>query len=335
MGMAERKRTKLYYFPPRKGPAYGNPYSENFRAALGEKFEVVNFKAFQPVMNSLALFVNAFRADVYILNWLENVVFYRLGSLQFLLAKLSLKIIGLRRKKIVWMFHNITPHVGHSKNSMWLYEFLFKHAALIVSHSKEATAYARARAECKVLYVCHPVHEVPVETAEADLEVEQCDVLIWGAVLPYKGIFEFLAQAVARRTELRIRVLGACEDSELAKKIEGLCSDKITFENRRASFAEIEKSVKCSCHVLFPYVGRCVSSSGALIDTVVMGGNPVGPEVGAFKDLTEEGVCATYRDYDELFRLLEGDSKVDSTAREEFVKNNTWKGLAETIVENL
>lgn len=333
--MAESRKTRLYYFPPRKGSAYANPYSDNFREALSEKFEIVNFKSAEPIMSSLALLVNVFRADVYILNWLENVVSYRLGTLQFFLAKLSLWLVKLRRKKIVWMFHNITPHVGHSKNSIWLYKFLFKHSTLIISHSKEATEYARARAECKVLYVCHPVHEVPFEIPGTDGGAESCDVLIWGLVFPYKGISEFLSQAVARKSKLRIRVLGACEDPELAQKIAELCNDKITFENRRAGFAEVEKSIKCSRYVLFPYVGRCVSSSGALIDTVVMGGSPVGPEVGAFKDLAEEGVCTTYRDYDELFKILDENVKIDSEAREQFVKNNTWRSLVRTIVENL
>lgn len=49
-----------------------------------------------------------------------------------------------------------------------------------------------------------------------------------------------------------------------------LTNSNVVYENRRASFGEIAKQVCLSKYVLFPYVGNSISSSGALIDTLVL-----------------------------------------------------------------
>ena len=80
-----------------------------------------------------------------------------------------------------------------------------------------------------------------------------------------------------------------------------------------------------------PLCGQLCFESGALIDTVVMGGTPVGPTVGAFKDLNEEGVCLTYTDYDDLFRMLKEEHAVTDKARKDFLQRNSWDNLVDVI----
>ena len=90
-----------------------------------------------------------------------------------------------------------------------------------------------------------------------------------------------------------------------------------------------------SKYVLFPYTGDCVSSSGALIDTIALGGCPIGPNKGAFKDLAEEGVCTVYQDYDELFSILGKPSHFNNSKMTEFSARNSWDAFADILYKNL
>lgn len=328
-------KERVYYSPQHpRFKEHDNPYSQNYRDALKKKYKIANYESIPYLVSSMSFTLGALRADIYIINWLENIGYSKLGAVQFMFVRLGLWIIKKRKKKIVWMFHNIHPHQGHNRISLWLYNYLFKNATLIISHSREAAKYVRKHTSVKVLYVCHPVH--PINIIENDIKVEACDVLIWGSVAPYKGIYEFMEQATKRHSNLRIRVIGKCDNKSLAFIINEFCNDHITFENRKISFEELAACVKRSRYVLFPYVGSCVSSSGALIDTVVLGGNPVGPNVGAFKDLADEDVCHIYKDYDELFSILEHQElSISDKAREDFCHNNSWDHLVDVIVENL
>ena len=331
---------RLYYFPPRKGGSYGNPYSENYRTALAARFKLVNIEGAPPIGMSIAFILSVLRADIYIINWLENIAYFKFGKIQFLLVKLGLWVLRKRRAQIVWMFHNIHPHGGHNKESKWLHDYMFRHATLIISHSQEAAAYARERVKevrgsaepLPVRYVCHPVHEIAMGEVPV---AEPCDVFIWGTIVAYKGVAEFLEEYERHGSTLRVRILGGCEDEALAEAVTKRATGNVTFERRRASFEEITAGIRASRYVLFPYVGSCVSSSGALIDTVVLGGTPVGPSVGAFKDLNEEDVCLTYTDYDDLFRMLKEEHAVTDKARKEFLERNSWDNLVKVISDNL
>ncbi len=324
---------RAYYYPAAKKEGYGNPYSINYKDALNQRLCLLDAENTPVKMLTLALFINSFKADLYVINWLENVGFARLHLIQYFLARLSLYIIRLRKKKIVWMFHNIHPHAGENHFSRMIQKYLFKHADLIVSHSQEAADYARLHTSTEVLYICHPIN--PLKMQNTTVDVPMCDVFIWGTILPYKGVYEFIEQVVKRNSSVTVHILGLCKDKELSENINKYSSGNIVFENRRADFEEIAAYINNSKYVLFPYVGNCVSSSGALMDTLVMGGTPVGPTVGAFKDLSEESMCMVYHDYDELFHILDGDCRINESDRKSFFERNSWKSMIDTIVDKI
>lgn len=121
----------------------------------------------------------------------------------------------------------------------------------------------------------------------------------------------------------------------MVESIQKLCGKNVLFENRRASFEELAGLIQHTKYVLFPYTGDCVSSSGALIDTIALGGLPIGPNKGAFKDLAQEGVCVTYQDYDELFSILGKSSISDKSKIEDFIMKNSWNTFTDFLYENL
>lgn len=330
------KKKKVYYYPPgEKEGGYGNPYSANYKFALGKYFDVFEKDNKKRIgLRSVHLLIYSFFADIFILNWIEKIGAARYGWIQQFLTKLSICIMRLRKKQVVWMFHNIHPHKGEQKRTKELQAFLFKKATLIISHSTLGADYAKGKAFCPVVYSCHPVAGITIDTTKS-YQTPLCDVLIWGSIYSYKGIAEFLELKEIQQSNLRVHVIGVCKEKQLEERINNSCSSSITYENRKADMSEIASFCKSSRYVLFPYIGDSISSSGALIDTIVLGGNPVGPNVGAFKDTSEIGVCLTYKDTRELMEILNSNNKIDENNREEFLKDNTWDKFAYRVYKLL
>ena len=321
---------KLFYFPqPDSGGKYQNPYSYNFKHGLQQFFDVVDSEKSQTKLKSLGLLTHSAAAHIYILNWVESIPHLRFSLFQTMIVLFSLKIMKLRNSEIVWMFHNIRPHQGENWKTRLISDWLFENASLIISHSREAANYAKKKAKCKVIYRCHPVTEIKL--AEVSLK-DPFDVFIWGSIYPYKGIMEFLSNPVISQLNLKIKIIGQCTDKTLDAQIRSYVKGHVIYENRKADYSEIAANCKSAKFVLFTYVGKCVSSSGALIDTIVMGGIPVGPKIGAFDDLSKDGVCLVYSDTEELVRILKGNNSTFSEIkRKTFISDNSW----ENFIENL
>ena len=324
-------KSRVYFYPSASRGGYLNPYCPNYKEALARNYKVLDRDNKPTKMLSFAFLLYSFCADIYVINWLESVCFLRLSFLQYLFARLGLLVIRLRRKKIVWMFHNIHPHEGNNQYSKILQRILFKDSSLIISHSQEAAEYARQKTCRKVVYRCHPVKAMEWRP---NMHVGHCDILIWGAILPYKGVAEFLKLLNDKGANFRVNVIGKCKNRELENKIKVECNERISFQNIHVGFSDLAGMIYNSNYVVFPYVGDCVSSSGALIDTIVMGGTVVGPNRGAFKDLADEGVCITFDSNAELLRILSEEYHLDHDKRKVFIENNSWEKF-ETFFEKM
>ncbi|SHK26615.1 hypothetical protein [Fibrobacter sp. UWB12] len=322
---------RVYFFPscPREG--YINPYCLNYKKSLSKYFDVEEQDNCVTRMKALTLFKFSWLSDVFVLNWIENATKWRFGIIQFVLVILSLCIIKIRKKKIVWMLHNLQPHEGVDYGSRFTMNFLYKYANLIVSHSNDAALVAREKAHCRVEYICHPI--TSIEKVSYEGRLFPCDILIWGSILPYKGVAEFLQVFREKKCSLNVVVLGKCSSESLNSQLLSLVGNNIVYENRFADFSEIHAYIQNSKYVLFPYIGDCVSSSGALIDSIAMGGLPVGPRKGAFRDLEKEGVCVTYSDYEELFNILQSNHPQNNVV--EFLKNNSWENFSAVLKQLL
>ena len=334
---------KIYISPSAKrGTGYTNPYVMNMKKSLGRYFEVLEADNRPCLMQGLALLRNSLRADVFVLNFLESIGFQKFGFVQFCMAHLALRLLRLRGGKLVYVFHNRHPHQGENFMTRSLTKTLLKHSTAVFSHSGAASEYARkllggmGLADAKVHDVCHPVKMIPVKPDSA--AGTPCDVFLWGAVLPYKGIFEFVRDPALAASGLSVRIIGSCGDTALAEAIRRHCNERVVFENRRAGFDEIAWYCRQARCVLFPYLPDSISSSGALIDTIVLGGIPLGPDVGAFSDLARAGVCRVYADREEMFRLLAGEeplAPVDEGRRRAFIAGNSWESFASKIASSV
>lgn len=326
---------KAHYYPsPKPDGKYSNPYSIYFRESLEKHFKVVDTQLWKGDLLPFQLVISSmFRADIYIYNWIENFGYKRFKQIQYRLLILCFKIIKWRRKKIVWIFHNIKPHSKSDLYSMKIMNYLYLHANLIVAHSKEAERHVRQNSRCKVIYMCHPI--VPIKKTVGDSSIRKYDVLIWGTILPYKGIPEFLSYVNSVENNLQILIIGNCSDEKLACKIESQCNDRIKYFNKRVDFQDLQQLVQQAHYVVFPYIGESVSSSGALIDTIAMNGNVIGPNKGAFRDLSEEGCCFIYNSYDELMDLLKGNYLIDRDKLNDFIQRHSWDNFVDTLIKEI
>lgn len=328
---------KLFVYPQHKEKQILNPYTNNMEKAFGEQFEIVHHEYRVHLPQPLRFLLGSTKANVYVLNWIESAA-DGLGFSAFFgcMTMLALRIILLRKAKIVWIFHNIHPHNGETRWSLRIKRLLFKKSTFIVSHSKEATEYAKLYAKCPVYFKNHPISITKYGLWEGELK--DCDFYIWGKIYPYKGVLELISNPLCAFSDRNILIEGKCDDKELLNKIEKCCGKNIVFENRRPDFNEIAAQCKKAKYVLFPYIGDSVSSSGALMDTLMMGGTPVGPNRGAFADLAETGCCITYNDIDEVLKLPVDDAsriKLNDENINVFLNENTWDSFSKWLAEIL
>lgn len=324
---------KVFFLPQYSKGKGTNPYCDNYTDAIKQYYRIVP-KPKISMPRGFEFLIGAGKADIYVLNWLESISNLKGGGLQALMSVLALLIVRLRRKKIVWMFHNIKPHEGATCWSYVICKLLFKFSTVIIAHSKEASAYVKRNAVCPVFFKPHPMFKETYDVWPGD--IKEYDFYIWGDIYPYKGIVEFLEEIRLRQANIDVLIVGRSTDDRIRIEIENKLTSNVRYENRRADYAEIAAQCKKSKYVLFPYVGDSISSSGVLMDTLLMGGTPVGPNRGAFADLASSGCCITYNKLEEIFNLPTKDSlriKLNSKLVGEYIEKNTWDAFGKWFFE--
>ena len=216
-------RRKIYVAPSAncKG-GYPNPYFIHLKKELASYFEVLDSENKPRLSQGLTLLRYSFSADVFLLSFVETIAFHKLAFIQYLAAMLSLLIMKLRRREVIFIFHNPRPHKGENRMSRSLTMRMLRQSALVLSHSTDTAAYAKSLISnfggdpAKVKYVCHPMPatDVPMPDMSSDR------ILIWGNVLPYKGVLEFVSCPEIRDAGLDVHIVGRCSDSSLSASIE-------------------------------------------------------------------------------------------------------------------
>ena len=131
-----KEMKKVYFYPSASKGGYKNPYCYNFKQIIANNFHLLDCENKESIAAGWSLLKMSFCADIFILNWLESIYFHRFGLLQFYIAKTALKIIQLRRKKIIWIFHNIHPHQGVNAYTIKMQKWLFKNSGFTYCFSK-------------------------------------------------------------------------------------------------------------------------------------------------------------------------------------------------------
>lgn len=318
---------RVNIFPPFITKQKGNPFINNLHDSLRSYIDC-DYSVDTTVLGGLLKHI--FTSDIYILNWPENIIFKKHGVLQYYILRFLLIVLSLRKVRIVWVFHNIEPHQGHNKYTDAIASFMAKNASMILTFSTPAATYLKDKVACRIVVHPHPFKQKMIEVDSLSI-TKDIDILIWGSIEPYKGVLEFLEYANDKMSKYKIWVCGSCQDKIYAQKIENIANENIIFKNRYASKEELEELIFHSRYVLFPYISKSISSSGALMDTLECGASVIGPNVAAFKDLAASNLCYVYENYKDISDIIGREEYIEREKIRDYINNNTWDKFAQRI----
>lgn len=322
---------KISIYPSyKRDVSKNNPFLNNLYDCFPEEAQVYYVYG----KNQLGLLKNLFRSKIYIINWPENVIFDTLGLLQIIVFILFMHILLIRRAKFVWIFHNIEPHEGHNLYSRYIYGFMMRHSSLVVSFSRKGADYLKGKTKAIIKYYPHPFKS---EGRICEKVQKDWDIYIWGSITKYKGIVEFLDFLKHNNMldKYRILITGRCKDIQYDQTLSSYQSENISYINDFLSNEELIRYMDSSRYILFTYLEDSISSSGALMDSLEYGAQVIGPNVGAFQDAKEEGICFSYTNYFDIISLIDSSASNDSASIINYVRCNTWMRFGEKIYNDI
>ena len=319
-----------------------NPYIQDYIEALNR---LPNVRVINPAHKNplLSLLPPSRWGDVFIFNWFESIPDFKYGPLQAVTATAFLLLQRIRGKKIVWMLHNKKPHAqGRDGMKTFLARLIAKNSSLIITHSEEGVRLVHddfPYAARKVHYIDHPTKcRLQLATAASTAE-KKYDLLIWGTIARYKGIFEFVDYIRTNKIgHLRICIVGGASET-VFKDLKAICPDNITLINQRPSFDELADYINQSEFVLCPYAPETILSSGMLMDSLSFGAKVIGPEVGSFKDYASNSLLNvyTFKSFDDISGIVQ-QHKHDSVSLanyRKFLEENDWTHYAQKLAKLL
>lgn len=333
------KSSNLFIYPITKrfDESQANPYTRNVMDSLEPFYKIIN-KNHPSGIGLLNLYRYFFRTDYLLFNWIEELPDKKAGILQTLFFFFILGLAKLTRKKIIWTVHN---KITHSKQNMALKKLIVKvltsKSDYIITHSKEGINYIQSINSSinsrHIRYIPHPVNEQKRTMAVK----EKYDLIIWGNILRYKGIHLFLEYL--DKTNLldrySLRIVGKISDQEYEKQLFHYRNEHIRIENKFLDEKDLEEEIAQSKIILFTHQRKSVLSSGTLMDSLTYGKPVVGPDTGAFKDLSQEKLIHTYRNFDELIEIIEKLKYNGAVQHREvlnqFMKENSWPNYGRQV----
>lgn len=313
-----------------------NPYVADFRAALeAAGHTVVNPPHRNPL---LSLLRRGNLGDVVVFNWFESIPEFRHGVIQSWVAVGLLLWLRLRGRRVVWMLHNKAPHAPrHPWLNRLLRGLIARWSSLIVTHARAGLDVVREHypeALAKAHFLDHPTKNrlglVP------DGVAKDYDLLIWGHVARYKGVFEFVDYLRAHPgTGLRTCIVGTCSPPSLFEELKAACPPGVTAIHESPSFEALARYVARAHFVLVPYHTESVLSSGILMDSLSYGAAVIGPEAGSFDDYAAEPalrVC-TFRTFDDIPALVAAHrgADADRAATARFLDGHDWPHFVQRL----
>jgi glycosyltransferase involved in cell wall biosynthesis len=316
-----------------------NPYIDKLIETIEENSCVVVNKGKISKYGVFDLLLYMGKVDIYYLNWIENLPDRRFGWIQIILFFFIFLILKLFGKKIIWMMHN---KISHSKKGLLLKivtnYMLVNYSDIVLTHSLDGVKFGNIllKNTKKIEFIHHPI-ENNIQKINND-RTSDIDILIWGSISPYKGVDTFLdyLQKSKISEKYKIHIVGKISNKELSEKLNSYSTDKIVIENDFVSTERLEELFSKSKMVLFTYAGYSTLSSGALMDTLAYNNHVIGPNVGAFRDLNEEGLIETFTDFNNLIEKFENgllDKNLESKHLAIFIENNSWKNFGNWLCE--
>ena len=337
-----RKNLKsIYLYPITKSGSTVtyNPYFDDLIQSFSQYYNIIN--ANKPTDKGLFdLLKYIGKIDYLYLNWIEEIIDKRLGFLQLTLLYLLIPYLKFKNIKIIYTLHN---KVSHYKKKIFFKRFVFKlllrNSSFILTHAKEGVDFIEknnSNAGKRALFFPHPIKV----RKKIEANNKPYDILIWGKLTPYKGVHKFLdfLKSEDLLPKYSIKIVGKITDPDYADTLFKYSSDRISITNSFIADDELAKYISQSKIVLFIYNNNSVLSSGVLTDSISYHANVIGPCTGAFLDMKEYGIADTFRDYNDLIKVIDAQLEMDESVIKQrgnkinsFIKSHTWDFFASYI----
>lgn len=251
-------KNKKFFFVPRENPT--NAYVGQMQKA----FQMAGFDK-----------VSFLKADYFSLNWIESIPNngFISATYCFLQRLLFLVIIILRKKKIIWTYHNRRPHSNkYGYLSDILLKIIVKNAKVIIIHSKKSRNFLLEDFpqvfKKKILYIPHPNYcGVYPEEAHERVEDDIIRFTFVGAVSPYKNIESLiLGFNELREKKVSLGIFGKASTDEYKKKLEEIpIGQNIKLSLEFIKDENLVDVIKQSDIIITPYYLDSVINSGTQI----------------------------------------------------------------------
>lgn len=310
-----------------------NPYVENLKCALCQNGLTINLSPAKSAL--LDLIKNGFRSDLIVLNWIENVPSNKFGILQTLVLIIYFNILKSLRVKIIWVRHNKQTR-RHRR--ITLHKVLESALRLYSDHIIQHSLDVAPNLSGKVIFMQHPNKVNPGDIlSPTQEESAPIDFLIWGTLLPYKGVLEFL-RLIARDAafgKFNIHIVGKCPDKNYWRALVMEKTDNVRIVNKYVEKYELKELFRMSRFILFTYRKDSVLSSGVLIDSLLAGKRIIAPDCGAFRDIAEShGFVSIYGDLTEISEIYVANYHnyiLDQSELKDFLIENSWQKMGEKL----
>jgi len=326
-------KNKVYIYPitARFDNQIANPYINDLIRSLEHHYICVN-KNNPSNIGIFNLYKFFFKSDIFHLNWIEELPDKKLGTLQVLFFIFILMLTRPLGKKVIWTLHNKTSH--QQKNlqiKRLLQRILSKKSDYIITHSQEGILYYHSlttkNQNTQIRYIPHPIKEKFL----SPVKEFKYDIIIWGNILKYKGIHLFLKFLKNKGAieKYNILIAGKFYDPSYKKELLNYKSRTITIIDEYIEKSKLQEYMQHTKIILFTYVGKYVLSSGALMDSLAYGNPVIGPDVGAFSDLKEEGLIYTYQNFTNLIQIIDKVLALEVIPNQKrlqnFIQENSWE----------
>lgn len=328
---------KAYFYPNPSTKESLNPYITEFINSLSTKIEFCNLKT-KYKSGILDAFRFFWKIDVLFLNWIEDLPDKRGGFLQSFALIILVYIIKIKKTKIFYTLHNKESHYkSHRILKNFLRSFILKKADCILCHSTEGKAILTKLNLPEDNFQYHP-HPFYVDKLFKSTKNKEYDILIWGAIRPYKGIDKYLKYLQSRGllSRYKTKIVGSILPVSYENELNQYKSTLIEIENVYIENETLDELIDISRIVLFTYDESSILSSGAVIYSLGRGANIIGPNAASFRDLNKEGLIHVYNDFEDLIRqidytLIHSDITHEKIAS--YIEMNTWSKFGDRIMD--
>lgn len=206
--------------------------------------------------------------NIAYINWFEDAIVGSNGKVKlslFTLRLLLLIYLRLLCSKLIWVQHNITPHMLRDGARNGLYFFflrvMYKLCDFKVNHAK--VDYSD-----KSVLIDHPLYPSVIDSRNITRDIEY---LYIGTVSKYKGIESILRDWPEKLT---LKIVGYCSLKELEDDIFSIIKSRnlnVTFENKFLSDEEVEIYLNRAKVVVLPHLDKTMIVSGMFYHAISNG----------------------------------------------------------------